>query len=86
MYFDGSDVNLNRTDENVYGVWLHSNGDLYLTTRSNFSVTGLSGDKDDIFIFTPDTLGSNTSGSFSAFWDSAMNGFANERIDGLFLQ
>ena len=87
LYFDGSDVLLDETLENVYGVWLHpNNGDLYLTTKGTFAVTGLNGDADDIFTFTPNTLGNKTSGSFNAFWNGDKNGFVNERLDGLFLQ
>ncbi len=91
MYFDGPDVNLSGDREDLYGLWIdHTNPDnlnLYITTkREDFSVTGLSGDADDIFIFSPTSLGDNTSGSFSAFWDGDLNGFADERVDGLFLQ
>ncbi len=87
LYFDGSDARLNDSLENVYGVWLNpNNGDLYLTTKGTFSVTGLNGDADDIFTFTSSTLGSSTSGSFSAFWNGDSNDFVNERLDGLFLQ
>ena len=70
-----------------YGVWLDpSNDDLYLTTKGTFAVAGLNGDADDIFTFTPNTTGSSTSGSFSAFWNGDKNGFVNERLDGLFIE
>ena len=59
---------------------------LYLTTLGGFSVAEFNGDTDDIFIFTPDTLGNNTSGSFGTFWDGDIIGFKNEWIDGLFLE
>ena len=87
LYFDGSDVSLSSPTEDIYGVWLHPiNGDLYLTTLGGFSVAGLSGDTDDIFIFTSNTFGNSTSGSFNTFWDGDITGFTNEWIDGLFLR
>ena len=87
LYFDGSDVLLDEDLENVYGVWLDPNSDdLYLTAKGTFSVTGLNGDADDVFTFTPNALGNSTSGDFSAFWNGDSNGFMNERMDGLFLQ
>ena len=87
LYFDGSDVHLNDSFEDIYGVWLNpSNSNLYLTTYRQFSVTGLSGDADDVFTFTPNTLGDSTNGSFSAFWNGDQNDFVNEGMDGLFLQ
>ena len=82
LYFDGSDVGLNDDLENIYGVWLDpSNDDLYLTTKGTFSAAGLNGDADDIFTFTPNTLGSSTSGGGSAFWNGDSNGFVNERVE-----
>ncbi len=87
LYFDGSDVNLGGPTEDIYGAWLNpNNGDLYLTTLGGFSVAEFSGDTDDIFIFTPNTLGDNTEGSFDTFWDGDLSDLTNEWIDGLFLQ
>ena len=37
-------------------------------------------------LLPPNTIGSSTSGSFSAFWNGDKNGFVNERLDGLFLK
>ena len=42
-------------------------GTLSLSTVGGFSVTGLSGVDEDLFDFTPATLGSSTSGAFSIF-------------------
>ncbi len=87
LYFNGSRARLNDSLENVYGVWLDpDNGDFYLTTKGSFSVSGLRGDADDISIFTPITLGSNTGGSFSTFWNGDQHNFVNEGMDGLFLE
>ena len=84
-YFDGSDVGLTQNSEDIKGAWVDGNGDIYLTTLNNFNVPGASGDSSDIFTFTPNSTGVNTSGTFAPFWDGSANGFAGENIDGLFL-
>jgi len=87
QYFDGSDVGLSQSGyEDVYGAWIASDGDIYLTTRGNFSVPGLSGDGSDIFTFTPSSLGANTSGAYNAYWDGSEHGFGGEIVDGIFIQ
>jgi uncharacterized protein YjiK len=82
MYFDGSDVGLDTTNfEDVDAVWIDkNNGDIHLSTKGAFSVSGLSGDGNDIAKFVPSSLGNNTSGTFSLFWDSGANGIST--IDG----
>ena len=87
QYFDGSDVGLSESGyEDVFGTWIAANGDIYLTTRGGFSVPGLSGDGSDIFTFTPSSLGSSTSGSYSAYWDGSDHGFGSEIVDGIYIQ
>ena len=84
LYFDGSDVELSNTsNEDVNGVWVDSAGKIYLTTLSNFSVTGVSGDGSDIFVCTPDSLGSLTTCTWSMYWDGSINGFSGEDTDSL---
>ncbi|MEI2691376.1 MAG: hypothetical protein V9H69_17390 [Anaerolineae bacterium] len=88
LYFDGSDVGLNTTNnEDVVGAWIDdATGDIYLTTLGAFSVSGVSGDGADIFICTPGSLGSTTSCTFSMYWDGSANGFAGEVVDGMSIQ
>jgi hypothetical protein len=84
LYFDGSDVGLTSTSEDVNGLWVDAaNNQLYLSTLGAFSVTGASGDGSDIFICTPGSLGSTTSCTFSAYWDGSSNGFSGEITDGV---
>lgn len=85
LYFDGSDVELTDSSENIGGVWVASNGDIYLATSGIFNVTGASGDSADIVVCTPISLGDATSCSYTLFWDGSANGFAGEVIDGLAL-
>lgn len=79
-YFDGSDVALDLGTEDIDATWIDTNGDIYLSTAGAFSVPGLSGDGDDIAKFIPTSTGTNTSGTFSLFWDGSANGLGN--IDG----
>jgi hypothetical protein len=84
LYFDGSDVSLTASSEDVNGVWIDpANNQLYLTTTGAFSVTGVSGDGADIFVCTPSSLGPTTSCTFSMYWDGSAFGFAGEVADGI---
>lgn len=81
MYFDGSDVGLNAAGLDVDAASIdQSNGTIHFSFNQAFSITGLSGDGDDITQFTPNSLGKNTSGTFSLAWDGSAVGFTN--IDG----
>jgi hypothetical protein len=79
-YFEGSDVVLTEGTEDIDATWIDTNGDIYLSTTGAFSVSGLSGDGDDIAKFSPSSTGTNTSGTFSLFWNGSANGFTN--VDG----
>ncbi|WP_420644030.1 DUF7594 domain-containing protein [Candidatus Leptofilum sp.] len=83
LYFDGSDVELTDTSENINAVWVDGNGDIYLATSGAFTVTGASGDGSDVFVCTPSSLGDTTSCSYTLFWDGSANGFDGEIIDAL---
>ncbi|HUU83801.1 MAG TPA: S8 family serine peptidase [Phycisphaerae bacterium] len=77
MYFDGSDVGLNTSsDEDVDAAGLTSSGSILLSTLGSFSVTGVSGDDEDVFEFSPTSLGSSTSGTFQMFLDLSTLGIA----------
>ncbi len=81
-YFDDSDAGLQRSSEDVRGGQIDEvSGDIYLTTEGNFAVPGLSGDGADIFVCTPDSLGANTSCTFSLYWDGSAHGLAGEQVD-----
>ncbi|MBN1512802.1 MAG: S8 family serine peptidase, partial [Phycisphaerae bacterium] len=70
MYFDGSDVGLsNSSNEDVDAAGLTGSGTILLSTLGNFSVAGVSGADEDIFEFSPTSLGSTTAGTFQMFLD-----------------
>lgn len=82
-YFDGTDVELTDTTEEVDAMWIAANGDIYLSASSSFTVTGANGTGETIFICTPITLGDSTSCTYTLFWDGAANGLSGANIDGL---
>jgi hypothetical protein len=85
MLFDGSDVGLTDSAEDVNGIWFDANSNkIFLTTDGAFNVSGANGDGADIFAFTPTSLGVNTSGSFTPFWDGSNNGIpAGIAVEGI---
>jgi Tol biopolymer transport system component len=86
MHFDGSDVGLATTsDEDIDGVSMAANGDIYLTTRGNFSVTGVSGADEDVFICSPSSLGVTTTCIFSPtlFFDGSVWGLDANDLDAI---
>ncbi len=82
--FDGSDVDLSTED--LWGASVNEfTGELYGASLNNFNVPGLTGDGDDVFVFTG-TTGEATSGTFDLFWDGDGHGFGGEQIDGLHVE
>lgn len=83
LYFDGSDVGLaTSASEDVDAVAIGQAGELYVSCTGAFSVTGVSGADEDIFVFTPTSLGTATAGSFSSvlFFDGSVFGLASNDI------
>jgi hypothetical protein len=64
VYFDGSDVGLGDADEDVDAAAIDASGNIYLSTTNAFAVPGASGADEDVFVFDPTTLGSDTIGTF----------------------
>lgn len=88
LYFDGSDVGLTATGENITGVWVDDlSGDIYLNTTGNFSVLNASGEGSDIFICDPNSVGNTTSCDFSSglYWNGSGHGLTENLIDGLYI-
>lgn len=85
LYFDGGDIGLGSSSEDIYGVWIdESNGDIYFTTAGSVSASGLSGSGSDIFVCVPNTLGSSTScSSLFIYWSGSAQGYGSESMDAL---
>jgi len=66
LYFDGSDVGLGETsDEDLDALDVTANGNIYLSTLGTFSVTGLVGADEDVFLCVPGSLGNVTACNYS---------------------
>lgn len=85
LYFDGSDVGLTTSSEDIGALWAdHAEDKLYFATYGNYSLPGLTGNEDDIIVCAYTSLGSNTACSFSRYWNGdADHNFDNDKIDGL---
>jgi hypothetical protein len=86
LYFDGQDVGLDTTSEDIDGINRLPNGVLLISTSGGITVPGVSGLDEDILAFTPATLGAATSGTWSMYFDGSdvgLNTDAGEDIDGV---
>ena len=87
MYLSGIDVGLDVSAENIDSVSLLADRRVLISTTGNPAVTGVTGARDeDVLAFTPISLGNNTSGSWSIYFDGSDVGLAEtsaEDIDAL---
>jgi hypothetical protein len=81
-YFDGGDVQLGQTGEDLDGIGRLSDGGLLLTTEGSFSTSAVSGADEDVFVFRPSGLGTNTSGTFDAalYFDGSTHGLSGNDL------
>jgi hypothetical protein len=88
LYFDGSDVGLSGSAENVDAVSVLADGRLVLSTAGTPSVTGVSGAANsDLLRFTPTQLGATTKGTWAMFFDASDVGLSGstENLDAVAL-
>src|SRR5690606_32542210 len=64
IYFDGSDVGLTNNNERLSAFHSLPDGRLIISTTGSASVPGASAAAQDLLLFNPSSLGSNTSGSW----------------------
>ena len=86
MYFDGSDVGLDASGENIDSVSLLPDGRVLISTTGNISVPGVTGADEDVLAFTPTSLGDVTNGIWAIYFDGSDVGLSttsNEDIDAL---
>jgi hypothetical protein len=85
LYFDGSDVGLTTNAEDVDAAAVGADGRIYLSTLNNFAVTGISGADEDVFVFTPSSLGSVTAGTYSStlYFDGSVFGLAANDVNAI---
>lgn len=89
FYFDGSDVGLTTSNEDVDALSILPSGAIGISTLGAATVAGLSGIEDeDIFGFTPTALGAVTTGAWSYYFDGSDVGLStnsNEDIDAFYI-
>jgi predicted outer membrane repeat protein len=85
MYFDGSDVGLGETSEEDIDALDVVNGKIYLSTLDNFSVNGMSGADEDVFVCLPTSLGSTTACNYSSslYFDGSAWGLTSNDVDAI---
>jgi hypothetical protein len=71
MLFDGSDVGLTTTDEDVDSVGVSTDGRLVISTLGPFGVTGVSGQDEDLLVFNATAFGTTTSGTWQMYFDGS---------------
>jgi hypothetical protein len=87
-YFDGSDVGLTQSAEDIDSINLLSDGRLVIGTNGAFGVTGVSGQDEDLIVFNPTSLGSTTAGTWAMYFDGSDVGLdtaASEDISGVWV-
>ncbi|MEL6159325.1 MAG: CRTAC1 family protein [Cyanobacteria bacterium J06627_32] len=85
-YLDGSDVGLSTNGENIDALTGLPDGSLLISTQGRAKVTGVNAQDEDVLLFSPTSLGSNTRGTWSLYIDGSDVGLANsasEDIDAL---
>jgi VCBS repeat-containing protein len=87
LYFDGSDVGLSTTNENVDAVAVLEDGRILVSTTGNVSVPSASGDDKDLLALTPTLLGDETEGTWATYFDGTDVELTNstEDVDALFV-
>jgi len=69
MYFDGSDMKLQKWDVNAFHVL--ENGNILMSFHKPIKIAGVQYDDSDILLFTANSLGYRTSGTFSMYFDGS---------------
>ena len=83
LYFDGSDVGLTNSNEDVDALSILSDGRILVSTVGDASVPGLLAADEDLMAFTPTSLGATTAGSWALYFDGSDVGLTgSEDIDG----
>lgn len=87
-YFDGSDVGLTTSAEDIDAIGFAPDGRLIFSTGGSVSVTGASGNDEDLLAFSPTSLGAATSGTWSLYFDGSdvgLNDASSEDVNGVWI-
>ena len=83
--FDGEGVGLGDVGEDVDAAAIDADREIYLSTGGAFTVSGLGGEDEDVFVFSPTSLGPTTDGSYSSalFFDGSVFGLEATNVSGI---
>lgn len=86
-YFDGSDVALTTSSEDLDALAVLSDGRLVLSAVSTLDVPGLIARDEDLVTFTPTQLGETTAGAWALYFDGSDVGLtaSTEDINGIWV-
>ena len=88
FFFDGSDVSLTTNGEDIDGVCVLDDGTFLFSTVGTAKGGGPNSHDENVALFTPTSLGANSGGSWSLFFDGSDVGFSQsggEDLDGISL-
>jgi hypothetical protein len=88
LYFDGEDVELTSSDDDIDALSFAPDGRMVISTRGLFSVGGISGGDEDLLIFTATSLGPTTSGTWELYFDGSDVGLgaSSEDVSGVWIE
>ena len=72
QYFDGSDVGLTTSGENIDALSVLDNGDLVISTNGTANTGDVFALDQDVIRFTPTQLGAVTAGTWSLYYDGSL--------------
>lgn len=81
MYFDGSDVGLNSSDEDVDAIDFDASGNLLVSVAGSFNAQSVKGNDEDLFVLTGFTPGANTRGTWGFYFDGSDVGLTSSDED-----
>ncbi len=83
LYFDGSDVGLTTTGEDIDGFSFLPDGRMIVTTVGSFSVPGVSGADEDLAAITLSQTGGSTIGTWEYYFDGSDVGLGDSSTEDL---
>jgi len=71
LYFDGSDVGLNDSSEDIDAIGFAATGELLISVNGSFNALGVKGNDEDLFVLHNATFGTNTGGTWELYFDGS---------------
>ena len=81
LYFDGSDVGLDKSDEDVDAIDFDASGNLLVSVNGSFNAQGVKGADEDLFVLNGFISGANTSGTWALYFDGSDVGLTSSGED-----